>query len=453
MTIKNKIIIYGLLLFSVAHYSLLGQACQPFWNIDGTISSTIEYRASQTITAPFLTPTNIVSASTGHVFYRAGRSVTLNPGFQTAVSGTGFFEAAIQPCTDTTPLCNIALIDFEDCRLSTNANQNNPLMTAPNIYPRLRVHSGSPNIVRMLDASLNCTNINTNWYPNPNGTGNIGPKFPYASTAREDVFNNSETNNQFLAMFFRNNFFSPNTCVAPESQGETMFIRGPFLSDVTYTLNLDMRVIPYIGTTPLGDLNSFDYTPELRFILVNNIMNNGTCTRTIINDDRIVWTLAQNATQLNKVLEKKWTHQVVTFTVPHDRTFTDLWLRGSYIIQVAGATNFQSFVLNVDNIRLDCGDNNSGPIGVGNLPIKQKVNQQLPTLSPNPTATRFTLNGIDDFSHTDIQVYDITGRSVKQYRKPATSEFDVSDLPNGMYIVKIVTDNQLLSTHKLTISK
>ena len=411
------------------------------------MSSTIEYQAGQTIIA-----SSRVTASTGHIFYYAGRSISLNPGFQTAVSGNGFFEAAIRPCVPLVSACG-SFIDFEDCTLSSQeAIGGNPLVMT-NVYPMLGVHSGSPNIERPLGPSQGgCSNPPSNPW-----------RFPLASTLKlphGDVFDNNQNNAQYLAMFFAEGFFGTTNCNANQSQGETMFIHGPFEGGQTYRVELDMRVMRLSADPPSFSLDESHFTeaPDVRFILVNNIINNGRgCTDEIPAGHETVWELRLTPEVVispisNNVFDALWTHQIISFRVPSGVTYSDLWLRGATTVIDADGHR-DAFVLHVDNIRVVCGDDNSGPMGIGNLPLKQKINQRPHSLSPNPTATRFTLNGIDDLSHTDIQVYDITGRSVKQYRKPATAEFDVSDLPTGIYIVKIMTDNKLFSTHKLTISR
>lgn len=69
------------------------------------------------------------------------------------------------------------------------------------------------------------------------------------------------------------------------------------------------------------------------------------------------------------------------------------------------------------------------------------------SLSPNPTSDYFML----DAETTSVQVFSITGQLVKSFKNnfTNTSAFDISDLNNGVYIVKALDLNNREATMKL----
>lgn len=75
------------------------------------------------------------------------------------------------------------------------------------------------------------------------------------------------------------------------------------------------------------------------------------------------------------------------------------------------------------------------------LAVDDVVNSKDVALSPNPVKNQFTLKGINKM--TTVEVYDISGKLVKQFDKESLSRnaFDVSRLAKGNYVVKVKTDN------------
>jgi glycosidase len=69
------------------------------------------------------------------------------------------------------------------------------------------------------------------------------------------------------------------------------------------------------------------------------------------------------------------------------------------------------------------------------------------TLSPNPTSNNFTLSA----NTTKVEIYSITGQLVKSYKSnfSTESQFEISDLNNGIYLVKVTDTNDRESTLKL----
>ena len=69
------------------------------------------------------------------------------------------------------------------------------------------------------------------------------------------------------------------------------------------------------------------------------------------------------------------------------------------------------------------------------------------TLSPNPTSNNFTLSA----NTTKVEIYSITGQLVKSFKSnfSTESQFEISDLNNGIYLVKVTDTNDRESTLKL----
>lgn len=69
------------------------------------------------------------------------------------------------------------------------------------------------------------------------------------------------------------------------------------------------------------------------------------------------------------------------------------------------------------------------------------------TIFPNPTTTSFSVNK----NVSDIEIYDLSGKLVKSFNGDfsRTDTFDISNLNIGMYIVKVVNNNNQIKTTKL----
>ena len=71
-------------------------------------------------------------------------------------------------------------------------------------------------------------------------------------------------------------------------------------------------------------------------------------------------------------------------------------------------------------------------------------------LYPNPTSSSFYLSK----EALDVEVYDITGKQVKQFAKSVikNNTFSVTDLNTGIYFVRIKENDNKISTKKLIIN-
>jgi len=69
------------------------------------------------------------------------------------------------------------------------------------------------------------------------------------------------------------------------------------------------------------------------------------------------------------------------------------------------------------------------------------------SIYPNPANTSFQINA----NVSDVEVYDITGKLVKEYKGSftTTDTFDISSLKSGIYILRAKNLNSQTSTSKL----
>ena len=70
---------------------------------------------------------------------------------------------------------------------------------------------------------------------------------------------------------------------------------------------------------------------------------------------------------------------------------------------------------------------------------------------PNPVQNVVHIDGLDESLCDEILISDITGRIVKRY--PFSNELNVSDLQNGVYMIRIINKDGSNNTSKLLISK
>ncbi len=70
---------------------------------------------------------------------------------------------------------------------------------------------------------------------------------------------------------------------------------------------------------------------------------------------------------------------------------------------------------------------------------------------PNPASDVVCIDGIDADSCKEIVIYDLAGRAVKQYHY--CNALNVSELQNGVYILRIINNDGSFETAKLLISK
>ncbi|MCF8247173.1 MAG: T9SS type A sorting domain-containing protein [Saprospiraceae bacterium] len=82
------------------------------------------------------------------------------------------------------------------------------------------------------------------------------------------------------------------------------------------------------------------------------------------------------------------------------------------------------------------GQSNSEPTGT--LPVKISI-------YPNPATNYISVN--KDENLKEISIYNLVGRKLKTFEEIEKDEhYDVSDLPNGMYLVQVIDNNKKIVT-------
>ena len=75
-------------------------------------------------------------------------------------------------------------------------------------------------------------------------------------------------------------------------------------------------------------------------------------------------------------------------------------------------------------------------------PLHVKNNHSIDfSLFPNPTNGLVQINGNFEVTNSLIKVMSINGQLVKQYKH--TNQLDVSELPKGAYLIRILSDNKI----------
>lgn len=98
------------------------------------------------------------------------------------------------------------------------------------------------------------------------------------------------------------------------------------------------------------------------------------------------------------------------------------------------------------------GDNGLGNNGMNQVNICRIVSQPGDEVdikvSPNPAIDYFTVQS--NISYNKIVLYNIIGKPLKTYRPEIDSNYELSDLPGGIYILRFFGDsNQVIKTIKL----
>jgi hypothetical protein len=74
-------------------------------------------------------------------------------------------------------------------------------------------------------------------------------------------------------------------------------------------------------------------------------------------------------------------------------------------------------------------------------------------VSPNPASTSFSISNLGISENSRVTLTDLTGKTVKSFARSDQSLFDISDLPDGLYILNIWNGNTHIHTAKLSVLK
>jgi len=88
------------------------------------------------------------------------------------------------------------------------------------------------------------------------------------------------------------------------------------------------------------------------------------------------------------------------------------------------------------------------------MPCREVFMEPDISLNPNPANTAFRLSGLDlNTSNPDqrLTIYDLSGRIVKEFLQVNQEDFNISDLPIGLYVVSLWEGERRIKTLKLSI--
>ena len=72
-------------------------------------------------------------------------------------------------------------------------------------------------------------------------------------------------------------------------------------------------------------------------------------------------------------------------------------------------------------------------------------------LYPNPSKNEINISELESQSCEEIMIFDMTGRLKKCFANDV--KLDISDLPNGLYMIRVVTEEGKIFTEKFMISR
>jgi Secretion system C-terminal sorting domain len=159
----------------------------------------------------------------------------------------------------------------------------------------------------------------------------------------------------------------------------------------------------------------------------------------------------------NRSVGAGWTHGQFIF----DINLSDIWKNGTanwkfeagntYTVQYA-ITNSSCGGLwtNLDKSFYVC------PAG-SNCRLNTEKVQKIVSVIPNPAQNTFQFNNFEIELYKnkdyDLTVHDLSGKQLKSFKNFNNPNFDISDLPNGLYIVNFSESNNRLITRKLVVSR
>jgi hypothetical protein len=95
-----------------------------------------------------------------------------------------------------------------------------------------------------------------------------------------------------------------------------------------------------------------------------------------------------------------------------------------------------------------CESDLSGPVGIDELRISNNDFR----IYPNPTTGEFIIDN-GELTINYVEIYDIYGRKIVNYKLSTANSFNVSHLQSGTYFVKIYSENNVPITKQLIIMK
>ncbi len=75
------------------------------------------------------------------------------------------------------------------------------------------------------------------------------------------------------------------------------------------------------------------------------------------------------------------------------------------------------------------------------------------SLYPNPANSTFSLRDwkVKENVQQNVTLSDLTGKVIKSFKQPTSSEFDISDVSNGLYIVNVWEEGHKTFNSKISV--
>ncbi len=124
---------------------------------------------------------------------------------------------------------------------------------------------------------------------------------------------------------------------------------------------------------------------------------------------------------------------------------------GTLDVHVYPGGNEGAAIVSVTVVNVNNAEDNATAIYYFNqaLSVPEVINNAL-KIYPNPVADQFFVEGGDKVERLDI--YNLEGKLVKEFRNTGSTAMDVSELPTGNYIVRMWNEsNQQISTNILSV--
>lgn len=138
-------------------------------------------------------------------------------------------------------------------------------------------------------------------------------------------------------------------------------------------------------------------------------------------------------------------------------TCTNTWVSPSCILQGTPPTN-------LNNTPIICTNNGSGSARLSNTsPISEVKISNQPFIYPNPTSGKLNINlkldnvingyNVSIFSVDGKNIYNNTVNETLEAGTIINNEFDISNQANGIYFIRVTSENNLLLNQKFVLNK
>lgn len=247
-----------------------------------------------------------------------------------------------------------------------------------------------------------------------------------------------------------------NVVGCPDNRLCVIDVQGKQIGFVGFLGNVFTTNEVYIGATQPDDI-------QFAFVDNNSNFNN---TAWDLNETKVIntsgtkpgtydryWLAIVELSSPNRYHSVGWTFA----QIPTNINIGNIWANafgsfnqfGSYKVQLAAMTGCNSGWVEATNPQgsttfFVC-PNGSGCKGMGN--------EEVITLSPNPTNVSFRVSGLDLNADYSLVLHDLSGKTVSTFTNIANQDLDVPDLPVGLYIAQLWNGTKKVQTTKLSIVK